>query len=69
MTIERRWLTVEETAEYIGYHKYRVVRMIRDGVLPAVKFGKQTPGPDRREWRVDKQALDRMADEQIEAAS
>lgn len=69
MSIERRWLSVEETAEYIGYHKEAVKQMIREGVLPAVKFGKETPGPDRRNWRVDKQKLDKWADDEIAAAS
>lgn len=34
-------LTVVETAEYLGIGRNKTYRMINDGILPAIKIGRQ----------------------------
>ena len=34
-------LTVVETAEYLGIGRNKTYRMINDGILPAIKVGRQ----------------------------
>ena len=43
-------LTVEEAAEMLKTSKQQIRKMIRDGVLPAVKVG--------REWRISFEYLE-----------
>ena len=51
--MERRWLTVKETAEYLGVHEKSLYRACLKGQIPSVK----TPGLGRR---VDKIKLDAL---------
>ena len=39
--MEKATLTVIETAEYLGIGRNQTYRMINDGILPAVKIGRQ----------------------------
>lgn len=43
-------MTIEEVAGYVRLHPSTVYRLVRSGVMPGVKVGKQ--------WRVDRQTLD-----------
>lgn len=43
-------MTIEEVAGYVRLHPSTVYRLVRSGVMPGVKVGKQ--------WRVDGQTLD-----------
>jgi excisionase family DNA binding protein len=45
----RRWITVQEAAEYIDLHLWTVRKMIARGLIPAVRLG--------RAVRVDLRAL------------
>ena len=53
MTIEMRWITIRQAAEYIGLHPKSLYRACQQGKIPSVK----APGIGRR---VDKLALDRL---------
>lgn len=39
--MEKATLTVVEPAEYLGIGRNQTYRMINDGILPAVKIGRQ----------------------------
>ncbi len=43
-------MTIDEAARYLGFHPESLRRLVRGGVLPAVKAGRQ--------WRLDKTALE-----------
>jgi len=53
----RRWLTVDETAEYLNLHPHGVRKMIYAGKIPAVHVG--------RAVRVDFRELERRLEEQL----
>jgi len=53
MTIEMRWMTIRQAAEYLGLHPKSLYRACLEGKVPSVK----QPGIGRR---VDKLALDRL---------
>lgn len=44
--VPKEWLSVADICEYMDVSTFVVTRMLRDGRMPAVKFG--------REWRVAK---------------
>ena len=44
--LSKDWLSVADICEYMGVSTFVVTRMLRNGGMPAVKFG--------REWRVAK---------------
>lgn len=46
MDLEKEWLSVADICDYMDVSSFVVTRMLRDGGIPAVKFG--------REWRVAK---------------
>ncbi|MDH3539365.1 MAG: helix-turn-helix domain-containing protein [Acidimicrobiia bacterium] len=44
--VPKEWMSVADICEYMDVSPFVVTRMLRDGRMPAVKFG--------REWRVAK---------------
>ena len=54
MSNEKVFLTVEETAEYLGIPKRKVYNMCIDKEIPAVKLGKY--------WMVHKAKLEKWAE-------
>ena len=54
-------MTIEEVAEYLRFHPSTVYRLVRQGVLPAVKVGKQ--------WRVNREALEEWLRENTTSGS
>ena len=52
-------LTVEEAAEMLKTSKQQIRKMIRDGVLPAVKVG--------REWRISFEYLEDFMNSALDA--
>ena len=57
----RRWITVQETAEYTHLHPLTVREMIASGIIPAVRLG--------RAVRVDLRALEKLDAARIPAAN
>lgn len=51
-----KMLTVNEVAERLGLHAHTIRRYIREGKIPAAKFG--------RVWRVDEEDLRAFIEEQ-----
>lgn len=54
-------LTVAQVADYLHLHPLTVRRLLKDGILPASKVG--------REWRIERAELDRWIDEQTKQNS
>ncbi|MFW6129444.1 MAG: helix-turn-helix domain-containing protein [Candidatus Aminicenantaceae bacterium] len=54
--MKRRYITVQETAEYLSKHPVTIRRQIDRGEIPASKIG--------RSVRVDLKALDEMLERQ-----
>ena len=54
--MERRALTVDETAEVLGTHPETIRRMIREGSLRAVRLGTGSRSP----FRVPNEEIDRF---------
>lgn len=50
--VPARFLTLEEIAEELALTRSQVYAMVRDGELPAVKFGK------KGHWRVERSRLE-----------
>ena len=48
----REIMSLGEAAEYLGLNKRTVYNLVRKGVVPATKIGRQ--------WRVKKENIDRM---------
>ena len=46
------FFTVTETMAYLKLHRNTILRYIRQGKLPAVKFG--------RVWRIPRESLDKL---------
>lgn len=57
--MERKTITVAETADYIGISKEQVYKMIREGEMPGVKVGRRV--------LIDKHSIDRWFADQEEA--
>lgn len=51
---ERRWLTIEEAAEYLRVSKRTIYRWLHDGLLPGYRAGPRGP------WRFLREDLDGM---------
>lgn len=53
--MEKATLTVVETAEYLGIGRNQTYRMINDGILPAVKIGRQfrIPIKSLEDWLIN----------------
>lgn len=49
MSSERRWLTIEEAAEYLRVSKRTLYRWLHDGLLPGYRAGPRGPWRFRRE--------------------
>ena len=49
-------MTIDEVASYLSLHPLTVRRLARDGEIPAFKVGRQ--------WRVQRELLDRWMEEQ-----
>ena len=50
--VAARFLTLEEVAEELALTRSQVYAMVRDGELPAVKFGK------KGHWRIERSRLE-----------
>lgn len=59
--MERRWLSVNECADYLGLHRKTVYELIYSHSLPAGKI------PGSRSWRIDKLKIDSQLEAQIKA--
>lgn len=58
----KEWLSVADICEYMNVSTFVVTTMLREGTLPAVKFG--------REWRVARQDFeDWLNAQRMESAS
>lgn len=52
MSSERRWLTIEEAAEYLRVSRRTIYRWVHDGLLPGYRAGPRGP------WRFRQEDLD-----------
>lgn len=50
----KRWLTIQEAGEYIGYSRYKIYQLINSGVLPVSRAG------EKANSRIDREDLDRL---------
>ena len=58
----KEWLSVADICEYMGISTFVVTTQLRNGTLPAVKFG--------REWRVNRSDFeDWLNDQRVEQAA
>jgi len=64
MAIERRWLTVVETAKYLGLHPETISSLCLRGALPSVLIRK--PGKKSGSRRIDKKKLDQLLEAKTE---
>jgi len=55
--MEKRWITVAETASYLSLHPVSIYRLIDRGQIPAARVG--------RNVRVDLKALEAMMEEEV----
>ena len=54
--LPKEWLSVADICEYMGVSTFVVTSMLRNGAMPAVKFG--------REWRVSRADFEDWLNEQ-----
>ncbi len=50
---EKVWLSPQEVADALGFSVKTIQRFCRDGLLPAIKFGK-------RRWLIDAEKFERL---------
>lgn len=53
----KRYLTVAETADYLGISRWTIYRMLKDGLIPHTSFSKRVKRFDRE--KIDQWLLDR----------
>ncbi len=58
--LSKEWLSVADICEYMGVSTFVVTSMLRNGAVPAVKFG--------REWRVARTDFEDWLNEQRASA-
>lgn len=60
MTVERRWISPREAAEYLGCHLLTVYSWIDSGKIPGARLG--------RKVLIDRRRLDEQLEGQLRAA-
>ncbi len=71
MPVEKRWLTPDEVAEYIGVSKLTVYEWVKQERIPFTRLG---PAPDpgrkeRRKLRFDRHRIDAWIEDNAVEAS
>jgi excisionase family DNA binding protein len=61
---ERRWLSIQEAADYLSIHVKTAYEWAYSGILPAVRIGR-----NRRTLRIDKKKIDQDFEDQLSGDS